>query len=647
MQNRPSKTVRLLLRYRRIPVIAIHAILVVLSNYGAFWLRFDGAIPERELALMLDMLPWLIAIRGITFMPFRLYMGLWRYTGIWDLRNIIGGVALSSVIFYSVAYWVLGQTEYSRGVIIVDSILLLCLMGGVRLLRRIWQGLGSGLKSKRKILIYGAGDAGERVVRGLKYNISEQPFEPVGFVDDSAEKSGRRIHGVEVLGTSRDFARLLSDRAPDEIWLAIPSAEPATFRKIVNELRSFRIPIKTLPSLKARHNGQFEVDQVRDLKLEDLLERAPVGLDSKQVRQLLTGKRILVTGAGGSIGSELCRQICQFHPEMILLLDKSEQAIYSIDMEIGEAFPEVIRVALLADIKHTPRIEEIFAEFQPQIILHAAAYKHVPMMESHPTEAVLNNVIGSKRLCEMAVKHGVDSFVVISTDKAVNPTNVMGASKRLVEMYVQALAHNGNHGKTSFSSVRFGNVLGSSGSVVPLFRNQVAAGGPVTVTHPEIARYFMTIPEAVQLVLQAAALSLGGEIFVLEMGEQLKLVDVARNVIRLSGLVPEKDIPIKFIGLRPGEKLREELVGMDEAVDSSSAEKILVVHSGWIPDLGMLNPQIAKLERLAFEGRGSDVLSLLFELVPTFRPMNPNIRLQLENRSYGASNLKTFRPKIA
>lgn len=621
-----SMLFKFLVKYRRFPIVAFHALLVVVSNGLAFWLRFDGVISPREWDLMIRMLPWLVLIRGITFAPFGLYMGLWRYTGIWDLRNIIGGVALSSLIFFGLVHFILGQVAYPRGVFVFDAVLLIFLMGGVRLSRRFLLGLKGGAKSRRKVLVYGAGDSGERVVRDMKYGSGVHSFEPVGFLDDAPAKQGQRIHGVEVLGTGRDLADVLSGTLPDEVWLALPSAEPAELRRIVNELRSFRIPIKTLPSLRPGNSDELEVGQVRDLNFEDLLDRAPIGANLENVERLFSGKRILVTGAGGSIGSEICRQICRASPSLMILVDKSEGALYAIDLEVREHYPGVICVPVLADIKHTQRLDEVFQEHKPQIVLHAAAFKHVPMMEMHPTEAVLNNVVGSKRLCEVAVKHEVESFVVISTDKAVNPTSVMGATKRLVEMYVQGLARRQLAGKTSFSAVRFGNVLGSSGSVVPLFKSQVAQGGPVTVTHPEIARYFMTIPEAVQLVLQAAALARGGEIFVLEMGEQLKLLDVARNVIRLSGLVPEHDIPIKIVGLRPGEKLREELVGIDESVSPAAAEKIMLVQSGRTPDLDVMCPLIDKLEYLAIKGKAEDVLLLLYELVPTFRPLNRNLK---------------------
>ena len=521
-----------------------------------------------------------------------------------------------------VVRWGLGQTGYPRSIFVIDSLVLISLMGGMRLgprLIRQWKKSGG----KKTVLIYGAGDGGEMIVREMQ-NASYE-HEAIGFIDDNPVKTGLSIHGVPVLGTGEALARIMTRHAPDQVLVAMPGAAPATLRSIVRRLETFTVPIKVLPSLHKLVDNTVTTSQIRPLSVEDLLVRPTVQLDMVPVRQWMSGKRVLVTGAGGSIGSELCRQLARYQPELLLLFDNSENALYEISLELGQSQPDCQHALILADVKDTDRLHTVFRRYHPQLVFHAAAYKHVPMMEKIPEQAVFNNVMATRRLSEVAIRHGVDKFVLISTDKAVNPTNVMGASKRVCELSIQTLAQDNRCGRTVFCGVRFGNVLGSNGSVVPLFSRQIEEGGPVTVTDPRMQRYFMTIPEATQLVLRASALAGGGEIFVLDMGEQIKVVELARQMIRLAGFIPEEEIPIVFTGSRPGEKLFEELVGADETVESSGVEKIHKVQPKWLPEPVTFAQKIEKLECLAEEDKPEEIARLLAEIVPTAKLLSPPI----------------------
>ncbi len=611
---------RTLLDFRRPLIVMLHVAFIVVANYLAFWLKFGPVVPPDILGRFVDMLPWLVVIRGLTFIPFRLYEGLWRYVGIYDLRKIIGSVVVSSVIFYMVVYWGLGEDTYPRSIFFIDSLVLITLLGGSRLTRRIYRDVGRHRPGKQ-VLIYGAGGAGERIVRDMQNN-PDYEFEPVGFVDDDATKVGHYIHGVKVLGTRGALAKVMEDTRPDAVLIAIPGIAPGPIREILKALVPFKVPIQTLPNLRDLTSRDVNMSQVRSLSINDLLERAPIGLDPAPLKKMIQGKRVLVTGAGGSIGAELCRQIISFHPSALVLFERHEYGLYTVVNELiseNRAWP---LHAVIGDVTDRKRVDAVLAEHQPEVIFHAAAHKHVPLMEANPCEAVKNNIIGTQVLAEAAQRHHVHRFILISTDKAVSPSSVMGATKRVAELLMQGIqSANGD----AFAGVRFGNVLGSTGSVVPRFLEQIQGGGPVTVTHPEMSRYFMSIPEAVQLVLYAAALAKGGELFVLDMGEPIKIADLARNMIRLSGFVPDEDIAVTFVGRRPGEKLHEALTDTNELIEPSSTPRVMKIQSSYVPDPEHLSVTLRDLEKYSSAGDTRRVIDTLKKVVPTYRPADTPI----------------------
>jgi len=606
---------RFIYRYRRPSIVILHAALVLLSNFLAVFLHLKPSQSVLDFPRYLEMLPWLVAIRILVFIPFRLFEGMWRYTSLGDLLNIMAAVSLSSWGYYVVLRWVFDAAVYPPSVYLLDSLLLIAFMGGIRLVRRTHRELARLVPEKR-VLVYGAGDAGEMIVRDMRQN-ELYSYEPMGFIDDDPAKVGRRIHGVKVLGTRAALPKIMAGQKPDAVVVAIPRARPSAIREIVRALEPYTVPIQTLPSLPDLIDGRVTVSQIRTLAVEDLLERAPLGLDVQPVRHLIAGKRVMITGAGGSIGAELARQVAALGPAAVVLLDRYENGLHSLTIEPCWRNAQCRSHLVVADVSDGARVTGVLAAYRPEIVFHAAAHKHVPLMESNACEAVRNNVGGTRAIMEAALRFGVERFILISTDKAVNASSVMGATKRVAELLVQSM---GADGTGIYSAVRFGNVLASNGSVVPQFLAQIEAGGPVTVTDPEMRRYFMLIPEAVHLVLQAATLAKGGDTFVLEMGEQIKVLDLARNLIRLSGLVPEEDIAISFVGLRPGEKLSEELIGKDETADLTPAEGILRVQLSTAPEWQTFTRQVAELERLADAGDDTAVIAKLAELVPTYRP---------------------------
>jgi FlaA1/EpsC-like NDP-sugar epimerase len=608
-----------LLAYRRIFVVLAHLAMWTCSFYGAFLLRFEFVIPGWYLQRIPLWLGALLAIRTAVHLSFGLFHGLWRYSSSRDLIALVKAAVLSTAAF-ALAVMFVGPSGLPRTVLIMDWLGSIVVVGGIRFSIRAVREIAVNAaqpppEDRRRILVVGAGDAGEMIMREIIRAYASK-YDPIGFVDDNPVKVGERIHGVPVLGAIAKVPDLVEEHKVDEVILAIPSLNGKDVRRIVDLCGGSGARIRTLPSVDRLIDGRAAVSQLQNVKIEDLLRREPVVLDTESISAFVRSRVVLVTGAGGSIGSELCRQVCRFGPQKVVLVEQAENNLFHIHRALVREFPDVVVTPCIADICDTKRIEAIFAEERPQVVFHAAAHKHVPMMEENPGEAIKNNVFGTKKVADLSVKYDVEKFVMVSTDKAVKPSSIMGVSKRAAEIYVQALSQ---RTKTQFVTVRFGNVLGSAGSVVPLFQEQIANGGPVSVTHPDMKRYFMTIPEACQLVLQAGAMGQGGEIFILDMGEPVRIVDLARDLIALSGLTPGEDIEIKFTGIRPGEKLFEELATDDENADKTVHPKIFVgkfrAYAWDVVEKG--------LERLRDVNDGSDreaVKAAFAELVPEFKP---------------------------
>ena len=592
--------------------------LVAAANVAAFALRFEGDIPPDQVRLALEGLPFVLAVCAVSFAAFGIQRGLWRYVGLHDLGCILWASVISSVVLHGLLHGLFGWAAYPRSVIILTGVLSGLFLASIRLaVRWFREWLHVLSPTARKVLVVGAGNAGELLVWDMLRSGSSH-YRLVGLVDDDPIKQKMKIHGVPVVGTIADIPALVRGLVVHEIIVAIPSASTGLKQRILAASEGCKVPIKICPSIKQLLTNPEMLRQVRPMSLEDLLQREPIQMDRQELHPLLVGKRVLVTGAGGSIGSELCRQIARYQPASLILFERYENGLYALDLELRMQFPKVRIIPAVGDVTVRDRVIEVLRQTDPEIIFHAAAHKHVPLMEMNPKEAVRNNVFGTKTVAEAALACGVDRFVLISTDKAVNPTSVMGATKRVAEDLLQSFCH---RGKTKFTVVRFGNVLGSNGSVVPLFTDQIRRGGPVTVTHPEIKRFFMTIPEAVQLVLQASLLGRGGEVFVLDMGEQVKVVDLARNMIALSGLVPGQDIQIVYSGLRPGEKLYEELFEKTEQVEPTTHSKIRRAIGTPATQSDRLDRAIVHLEAAVSHGDNDELIRRLSEAVPTYTPM--------------------------
>jgi FlaA1/EpsC-like NDP-sugar epimerase len=603
---------------RRIFHLLVDACLVALAWYLAFALRFDFTIPERYRELLAQTILVVVALKIGVFVLSGFYNHWWRYVSIRDMWSIARGVVLASILVFVVIYLVdpVEKARLPRSVFVTDLLLLLALVTGVRLLARTLMerpGRKGIVARGKEVLVVGAGDAGQLILREIQKNPA-LGYTPIGLVDDDPRKRNMRLHGVRVFGSTADLPALLADNRPDEVIIAIPSAAGETRQRIVNSCRDAGVPVKTLPAVHELISGDLNLArQLREVEVEDVLGREAVQLDLASIASYLNGEIVLVTGAGGSIGSELCRQIAAMGADRIVLVDHGENALVDIARELARERNYTSTVSVLADAKDRAQMRRLFKRFRPGVVFHAAAYKHVPLMEENPLESVRNNVFSTAVMADVASELGAKRFVLVSTDKAVNPKNVLGQTKALCEWIIEAAAAREQNG-TRFISVRFGNVLGSSGSVIPLFRRQIARGGPVTVTHPEMTRYFMTIPEAVQLIIQAGAIGESGDVYVLDMGTPVRILDLAQNMIRLSGKEPERDIVIEFIGARPGEKLHEELWGDGENAVPTTHSKILRCATQPV-DAAWLEEELADLERIVEAGETVELVSRLAAIV--------------------------------
>jgi FlaA1/EpsC-like NDP-sugar epimerase len=604
-------------RAKRLLVFFLDISLIASSIVFSFLLRFDFHIPADQETLMLQGLAVAMIVKPLLFTTSGMYRNIWRYASLQDAYQILKVVTFSSLASMFLLVSIYGPYALPRSIYILDWILLFALVAASRLVWRIYReaSVVPSLRKGKRTLIIGAGDAGNLLLKEIRKQASS-PYNVVGFVDDDPGKHDLRLSGVRVLGGTNRLRALVRIHRVEEVIFAIPSGDGVLMRRVLASCERAQARFKTLPAITAIIDGKVSVSQIKDVEIEDLLGREPVVLDQTAIRNYLTDKRVLVTGAAGSIGSEICRQVALFKPAKLILFDHSETPLFYIEKELAASFPELRIIPMVGDVKNQDRVEALFDEFGPEVVFHAAAYKHVAMMEYNPCEAVLNNAMGSRIVADAAHKAKVRNFVMVSTDKAVNPTNIMGASKRTAEIYVQGLAATS---KTKFTTVRFGNVLGSNGSVIPLFKEQIRKGGPVTVTDRDVVRYFMTIPEASQLVMQAGCIGKGGEIFVLDMGEPVRILSLAEELIRLSGLVPYKDIEITFTGLKPGEKLFEELLIEGEGIKATAHRKIRVM-APVETDLKQVADELDELFALAKASNISGLLDSLRTIVPEFVP---------------------------
>lgn len=610
-----------LTRGHRIWQVVIDALLVAAAYWLAFFIRFDTGMPALYERAMFASIGWVVLFKIGTFIITGMYVKWWRYLSVKDMEGVLRSVALASAVALAYVYLAPPQEYFRlpRSVMVLDFGFTLGLIAGVRLIARSLFERPS-LRRRRQtqpattnVLIVGAGETGRLLVRELQRQ--DLGMSPVGMVDDDSAKHEMRMDGVTVLGSTTDIPAIVADHGVDEVVIAMPSASGTAIQRVVDLCRAASVHARILPSLNELMLGDLQnlAGRLREVQVEDVLGRDPISVDLQSIAAYVTGKVVLVTGAGGSIGSELCRQLAGVGPEKLILVDHAENNLFTIEQELSIERGYSSLVPVLADVTNVQRMRRVFEDHRPAVVFHAAAYKHVPMMEANPVEAVRNNAFGTRAMCEIAERTGVDRFVLVSTDKAVEPTTVMGQSKALAEWIVQGFAERSFH--TRFMAVRFGNVLGSSGSVVPIFRRQIERGGPVRVTDERMTRFFMTIPEAVQLIIQAGAMGNGGEVFVLDMGSPVKIVDLARNMIELSGLRPDVDIMVEIVGIRPGEKLHEELWSGDEEPEGTSHPKIFRSRSAYVLDADQLLEELNDLQPLVDDGDHDTALTRLRDIM--------------------------------
>ncbi len=606
----------MLIKFRKPIVVFIDLFLINASLFLAFMIRFNWQLSPPVTSGYISLILWATVFRLVLFWIFGLYQWSFRHASIHEAITILKAVTVGTFFIIVIAFFQQHRAEIGRSVLLIDYLVCLFSISAFRFFPRLIINLRQNhYVNPKRVLIVGAGSAGEMIAREL-INRPNRTYQPIGFIDDNPTKKNLRIHGIKVLGNREKIADIVEQYRVEEVIIAIPSAKGEIIRDIISHCERAEIKFKILPGLHQILTGEVDIKQIRDVKPEDLLGRETVQINDVEVKSFVQDKTVLVTGAGGSIGSELCRQIVRFNPKQLILYEYNENDVYFLEIELKSKYPYLKFKTIIGDIKDIGLLKYTFSRYRPQVIFHSAAHKHVPLMEENPPAAVKNNIIGTRNFIYAAEHYGVERFVLISTDKAVNPTSVMGASKRIAEMLMQAKAKNS---RAKFMAVRFGNVIGSSGSVVPLFKKQIEEGGPVTVTHPEIKRYFMSVKEAAQLVLQAGAIGKGGEIFILDMGEQIKIADLAKSLITLSGLEVDKDISIKFIGLRPGEKLYEETLHNIERDKATKHDKIYITQPNDF-DPGKLRRDIKELEALANIMAGDKIIRKMQEMIPSYSP---------------------------